>query len=450
MHTHQLELGGRERSGLVQDLVREAHLPDVVEVGAEQDGRLRALLEAERPRHRHRDAGYALAMAEGAAVARLDRAPPFAHDRHVHTLQLRHLAAHVHYLDAGIEAAEQPVGAVEQPQGFLVAPHLLIQERELAAGLRFAQHRAGGDGQVERGAQPGLGERGATGLAVHRADHPIGVGFGSSRAQPVEQGERRLRALPGVLVALACHVDFGMIDETESLEVGVARPLGERPTLPEVTFRGGELAAVRAHHTEVVVRDGATVLIATVAVRRQGPLVAGAGLVQIALNVREDAEVLLYARAQLPARAPALERLQKRVAGLVERARHEIQATQRIQRLRRERVVTQPAGDVIAAAAQLAGLPRLVPLLVHDGEPPQRLGEHGSLPAVLRQSDRPLVAPDGVRDRPRALTLAGLAQQLGGGWRGLRPVGATRRWHKSRSAAADPSRAARGGYRSTG
>src|SRR5436309_11825940 len=71
VHLHDLELVARQRAWLAEDLVGDAHLSQVVEVGAEPDRRLGMFVHSERPRHGYAATCDALAMAEGVAIARL-------------------------------------------------------------------------------------------------------------------------------------------------------------------------------------------------------------------------------------------------------------------------------------------------------------------------------------------------------------------------------------------
>ena len=131
MHLHDFQLGLRERTGLGQDLVRYAHLAEVVEVRADEQRRLLLVFQSQDPRHRDRVLRHALAVPKRGAVARFERLPPLAHHREERRFELRHLAAHVHEVDARVETPEQPVRRVQQPQRFLIAPHPLIQQRQL-------------------------------------------------------------------------------------------------------------------------------------------------------------------------------------------------------------------------------------------------------------------------------------------------------------------------------
>ena len=68
VHLHDLELFVRQRAGLVQDLVRHAHFPKVVEVRAEADRGLGGVIEPELARHGEGPLRHALAVTECVAV----------------------------------------------------------------------------------------------------------------------------------------------------------------------------------------------------------------------------------------------------------------------------------------------------------------------------------------------------------------------------------------------
>src|SRR2546426_1482313 len=78
-------------------------------------------------------------------------------------------------------------------------------------------------------------------------------------------------------------------------------PLGDLVALPEIALRFIQLLEVRAHHAEVVIGDRAAVLVVRRAVGLEGSPVACLRFIEVALDVREDAEVLLDARAQCAA-----------------------------------------------------------------------------------------------------------------------------------------------------
>src|SRR5207302_626634 len=78
---------------------------------------------------------------------------------------------------------------------------------------------------------------------------------------------------------------------------------GDLVALPEVALRFVELLKVRARHAEVVVGDRAAMLVVRRTVGLEGPPIARQRFVEVALDVREDAEILLDPRAQLAALA---------------------------------------------------------------------------------------------------------------------------------------------------
>src|SRR5207249_9169449 len=96
----------------------------------------------------------------------------------------------------------------------------------------------------------------------------------------------------------------------------VARALGDLVALPEVALRIVELVKVRARHAEVVVGDRTTVLIVRRSVRVERPPVPRQCFVEVALDVRQDAEVLLHPRAQLAALSAELQGAEEVLAGI--------------------------------------------------------------------------------------------------------------------------------------
>jgi len=95
VHLHRLALGVRERAGLVEHLVLDAHLAHVVQVGAEPDRGLGALVQTKLLGDGEGEGRDALAVSEGVAVVRLDRLTPLAHHGEVGGLELGHLAVDV-------------------------------------------------------------------------------------------------------------------------------------------------------------------------------------------------------------------------------------------------------------------------------------------------------------------------------------------------------------------
>ena len=156
-------------------------------------------------------------MAERVAVRRFNRLPPLAYHLEVGGLERRDFAADIDEIDAGLEPAEQPVRRVEERQGVLIAPHRLHQERELARRLRFVEHRAGADGELDRGPEARFRQGGAAGLAVDHADHLIRFGFVGAGVELVEDRQRGLRHAPRFVVALAQEMRLGVVDQAHAL-----------------------------------------------------------------------------------------------------------------------------------------------------------------------------------------------------------------------------------------
>src|SRR5438132_12908618 len=102
-----------------------------------------------------------------------------------------------------------------------------------------------------------------------------------------------LRALTRVLEPLPRHVHFRVIHQAQRLQMHVPDPFGEGATLPEIAVRGLEPLAVRADHSQVVVGDGAPVLVAAVTVRRARALIVRQTFAQLALAGGDDPALLL-------------------------------------------------------------------------------------------------------------------------------------------------------------
>jgi len=72
VHLHYVAFFARERPRLAQQLVGDPQLAHVVDVGAQEDGRLVLVVEPQHSRHRHRVSRHALAMTKRVTVARFD------------------------------------------------------------------------------------------------------------------------------------------------------------------------------------------------------------------------------------------------------------------------------------------------------------------------------------------------------------------------------------------
>ncbi len=196
------------------------------------------------------------------------------------------------------------------------------------------------------------------------------------------------------------------------MEVHVADAHGDLVTLSEIAVRFLVQLPVRAHHPQVVVGDRAPVLVAGAAVRFEGALVPREGFVQLALDVREDPQVLLHARPQRAALPPDLQGAEEVQPGFLEGAGFEVQHAQCVERLRREQIVADLSRHLVAPPAQLAGLRGIVPLVADDGQAPQGLRQHGVLAVLLRRGDRGLVARNRFGDTAGPLPTPRVVEQV--------------------------------------
>ena len=185
VHLQHRELVRRQFAGLAQDFVRDAHLADVMEVGADPHRRLGVLVHAEELRHGDSAPRHTLTVPESVGVVRLDRVTPLADHRQVRGLELGHLAVDVDQLGACVEPFEQRVGVVEERQRVLITAHRLVQDGQLAACGRLVQYRAGVHRELDRRAQPRLGQSRPAGLPIHHADDAIRLGAQHAAVDPV-------------------------------------------------------------------------------------------------------------------------------------------------------------------------------------------------------------------------------------------------------------------------
>jgi len=421
VHLDDVELFARQPSGLVQDLVRDADLADVVQVRPEPHGGALLVVKPEPGRDSERVAGDPLAVAEGVAVARFNRLAPVADHGQVRLFKLSHLATHVNQVRAGVETTEQPVGRVQEAQRLLVAARRLVEQGQLAGGLGFAEERAAADRQLDRRPQPRLGERHAARLPIHHPDHPISVRFVAPGAQLIEDGQRCFRVMARLLEMLAGEMHLGVVQQAQPLQVHVADQLGELPALAEVAVRVLPQVAVGADHAEVVVGDREAFLVASALVRFQGALVVSHRLVVLSLDRREDAEILLDARAQWGALAAQLQGPVEPLAGRFDVAVLEIESGEHVHRLGGEHVVAARDRHLKALSTDFACGGGFAAVMVQHPQPAQRLGVHGALAGLVGHGDRRQVTLHRFRHAPGALLSARVAQQLAGA---ARPVGA--------------------------
>ena len=231
---------------------------------------------------------------------------------------------------------------------------------------------------------------------------------------------------------LSGKVYLGVVQQAQSLEVHVPDHFGELAALAEVAVRVFPEMPVGTDHAEVVVGNRQPFLVAGALVGLQGTLVVPHRLVVLALDRREDAEILLDARAQWRARPTQLQRPVEPLPGGVDVAVLEIESGEHVHCLGGEDVVAAGDRHVIALAAGVARGGGLAAVMVQHPQASQRLGVHRALAALVRHGDRRQVALHRFGHAPRALLGARVAQQLTSP---ARPVGARFPGHRQQRAA---------------
>src|SRR5439155_18814469 len=99
---------------------------------------------------------------------------------------------------------------------------------------------------------------------------------------------------------------------------------------------------------QVVVRDGAPLPVLGAPVCRERLAVAEEGFAELALDVGQDAQVLLHPRAEGLAAAAQLERLEECPAGLLEATAGQIEGAEGVQRFRRAQAVAALPRHLVA------------------------------------------------------------------------------------------------------
>src|SRR5207237_6124415 len=258
-------------------------------------------------------------------------------------------------------------------------------------------------------------------------------------------------------------VHLGVVHEAQASEVRIARALGDLVTLSEVALRFVEPLPVRTRHAEVVVGDRAPVLVVRLAVGLERAPVARQRFVEVALDVREDPQVLLGPGTELAAVPAQLQRAQEVAPRVADGVGLQVDPAERVERFRREQVAPRGVGHGVTGVAEPSRLVRFVAMVADDREAAQRFGEQRGLSRALGRRDRALVRRDGVRDAGGALLRPRIVEQVRRG--ADRPAGAclhgvasqrgghgdlTRRWRGWGSGPPGPSHSGWRGYPATG
>jgi len=183
-------------------------------------------------------------------------------------------------------------------------------------------------------------------------------------------------------------VNLGVVQEAEPLEVRVVQSCRDVVALREVPLGFVQQPPLRAHHAEVVVRDGAPVLVVATPIGLEGARVARQRALEVALNGREDAEILLDAGPQLAARATELHRAKEVAPRFGQGAQLEVDDAEGIQRLGREDIIARGPSFGSAPRAQLTRLRRLVAAMLDHRELPEPFRQYRLLARVLGGMDR--------------------------------------------------------------
>ena len=189
-------------------------------------------------------------------------------------------------------------------------------------------------------------------------------------------------------------------DGLRQLEAADEVPVGVLPQLP-----------IRAHHAKVVVGDGASAVVADGLEGEERLLIVGQGLGQRALNVGEDAEVLLDAAAELGAPATQRQRLVEPLPRGVDGPALEVEPGEGVDRLGRKHGVAVPRGHGLAPKAQLPGRRRLVVQMVQHPAPPQGFSQDRAVGIFFRTPNGFVVARERLEDRAGALVAPRVPQQ---------------------------------------
>ncbi len=250
------------------------------------------------------------------------------------------------------------------------------------------------------------------GLPVDDSEHLVDVGLVEPGAELLEDGQCRFGIATRFLEPLPRDMNFGVVEETEALEMEVAQAPADVETLPEVAIGIFPEPLIGVDHAEIVIGDRAAPILAEALECRERPPVVQQGVVVVSANVREYAEVLLDAPAELRAGAAESQGLEISGARFLQRSALEGEVCQRVQRLAGQHVVADLRGDRVASLAELPrGLP-LTAMMVLYGEPAQRLGLRPAVQETLAFRDGRSVCLQRIGYRARVLEIDRLRQKL--------------------------------------
>ena len=240
----------------------------------------------------------------------------------------------------------------------------------------------------------------------------------------VEDARRRLGGHPGLPQAAEADQRLGVIHDRLAAEVEVAGELDRLEAAAEVVIGIDPAPEVDADDAEVVVCDGAAMLVPGGEEPRERALVAVERLDVIALGTGDGGKILLDPSEQVRiARDPG--RLAEEGARLAEPLVEEVDAPGRIECLRDQPVVARFTRHGFALGAQRPGRGGVLAPAAHHGEAPERLRGDPMVAGGVGRGDGRFVRAGGLLEIALPIVLAGDFQQPLGrrrsrGQRGLR------------------------------
>jgi hypothetical protein len=261
--------------------------------------------------------------------------------------------------------------------------HILRENGQLSGRLGLAQDRTGADRQLDRRPEPGFRQGIPAGLPVDSPNDPVRIGLVELGTQLVKDAQGAFGIPAGLFVALAGQMHFGMVQQAQALEVDVTGQRRDLVAASKVPVGVVPQLSIGAHHTQIVVGDGAASFVPDGLESRQRLLVMVERLHQRPLGIGQNPEVLFYPAPQSRVRPTELQSTVELVPGRIDVPALEIEVRQRIERLGGQNRMLHLLGYLVAPLAQLPGYGRLVAIAVDHSEAAQSFGQNLQLRVPL-------------------------------------------------------------------